>query len=143
MSRSSISGIMVAEQRVQVCLLTRVIPPPVLSLLLPYLDLASLLHLEATCRLLQEVVTGSGEYSRRFRRLRVKEGGKEINEETRNSEYCKQQLIHSLKLSRQKHYLSDHRVSQNIAFPRFQRSLSLCVTDHRINQSSYFLSNEE
>ena len=26
---------------------------------------------------------------------------------------------------------------------RFQRSLSLCVTDHRINQSSYFVSHEE
>jgi len=136
--------IMVAEKRVQGCLLTSIIPPPVISLLLPYLDLASLLHLEATCRLLQEVVSDSGEYPRRFRRLKVQEDGEESNEETRNSAYCKQQLIiHSHKLSRQKDFLSDHRITQNISFPRFQRSLSLCVTDHRINQNSYFVSHEE
>ena len=103
----------------KVCLLTSIIPPPVISLLLPYLDLASLLHLEATCRLLQEVVSDSGEYPRRFRRLKWQEGREEINEETRNSAYCKQQLIiHSHKLSRQKHFLSDHRITQNISFPR-------------------------
>ena len=51
------------------CPLTSVLPPAVLSLLLPYLDLASLLRLEQTCRLLREVVLASAEYGRRARRL--------------------------------------------------------------------------
>ena len=75
-------------------------------------------HRVATGRLVQEVVRDSGEYPRRCRRLKVQEDGEESNEETRNSAYCKQQLIHSHKLSRQKHFLSDHRISQNISFPR-------------------------
>ena len=99
-----------------VCLLTSLIPAPVISLFLPYLDLASLLHLETTCRLLQEVVRTSFEYPRRLRRLQGV--GKGVTGETRNSQYCKQQLLHSLKLSRQIHFTSDHRISQNISFPR-------------------------
>ena len=88
------------------------LPPPVISLLLPHLDLPSLLALEQTCRLLRSVVSQSGEYARRCRRLGLLGSRKEAN-----SEHCKLRLINSS--SRQPPaIISDHRVSQNLCFTR-------------------------
>ena len=48
----------------------------------------------------------------------------------------------SLFLGRQINFLLCRSADLHLHF-RFQRSLSLCVTDHRINQNTYFVSHEE
>ena len=90
-------------------------PPSIISLLLPYLDLNSLMHLELTCHQLEEIIKTSGEYIRRYRRLK---GGLLQELEQSNSLYCKQQLIKRNVLMKKKVFLSDHRVSQNLSFAR-------------------------
>ena len=96
------------------CFLLSILPPAIISLLLPYLDLDSLLHLEQSCHLLHQVVLASGEYFRRFRRI---SGGQE-NQENMNIVYCKHQLKQLVLLAKNKTYCSDHRVSQNLCFTR-------------------------
>ena len=91
-----------------------VLPPSVISLILPYLDLTSLTQLELSCHLLQQVIRSSGEYIRRFRRLQA---GLMVEQEW-NSLYCKQQLIKHNNEAKRRQFISDHRVSQNISFPR-------------------------
>ena len=90
------------------------LPAPVISLLLPHLELASLLSLEQTCRLLRSVVTQSGEFARRCRRL-----GLVGRREETNTEHCKHLLLSSSSTARQPPVvMTDHRVSQNLCFTR-------------------------
>ena len=132
-----------------VCPLLSTLPPAVISLVLPHLELASLLALEQTCRLLRSVVSQSGEYARRCRRL-----GLLTTRAGANSQHCKHHL--QLQLRRQPPAsITDHRVSQNLCFTRssqcsipasnpspfrLARQQTLFISDHRINQN---LCNEE
>ena len=99
-----------------ICFMTSILPPAVISLLLPYLDLGSLLHLEQSCHLLHQVVQASGEYFRRYKRV---SGGKNL-EENMNITYCKQQLMQLSILDKQQSFCSDHRVSQNLCYTRYE-----------------------
>ena len=92
------------------------LPPPVISLLLPYLDLTSLLAMEQTCSLLRSVVRQSGEFSRRCRGL-----GLVGRREETNTEHCRHLLLTSSSSSTASPapvMVTDHRVSQNLCFTR-------------------------
>ena len=86
-------------------LLLSILPPPVLALLLPHLDLPSLLNMEQTCHLLRHVIALSGEYGRRCRAL-----GLETDRED-----CKERLLLE---TRRTTSVTDHRVSQNLCYSR-------------------------
>lgn len=90
----------------QTSLLLSILPPSVLSLLLPHLDLPSLLRLEQTCHLLRDVVSLSGEYGRRCRVLGL---------DTESGD-CKEKLILE---TRRTTSVTDHRVSQNLCYTRW------------------------
>ena len=96
-------------------LLLSILPPAVLSLVLPHLDLTSLLHLEQTCALLRQVVSLSGEYARRCRARGLGGRGQEAD-----SLQCKHQLLRERRTQRTARTTSvtDHRVSQNLCYSR-------------------------